>query len=286
MNREEYRASLSRLPIKEPKLEDMVLVCPHLDMRQAFLGFNIGTGHVACPPLRVRRAFQVVSYRGERVEAGTVWRGNKKVITGRKNYPSVLEYAFAGRTKSSYAGWQTHQDIFANFPGMVKAMKYAENNWGNELILDDWVDMLKVFIQDPADIVNDRLHFGSPRTKTMLYVALNRSRYDIMKDCSKPKSELFDDAIAQMTLDPLIYQELKGGRGYHSHFNCARCGYGLSVDRCRICGYSFSDNGAGMELEIPLSRKMVDFLILNGHKFTFDPEIAWDRERVIQKYKK
>jgi len=283
MKREEYRAILSRLPIKSPTPQDMAMLCPHLTAEEAVKAFKTGSGYVACPPLRIRHGFQIVSFREEYVEEIKVWgviNGERtQTITGTKNHPALLDYSYASRTRKSYADGKKHGDVFSNYRAMDKAMKFAAENWGDDLILDKWIDIVQIYIQDPTDLVNDKYHTDSPRTKAVLYVTLGRDLNVIINDHSNPASELFDEAIMEMTLDPVIYHELQGGRGGFTHFNCAHCAHGLSLNCCKGCGHSFQDNHSRMGMETPLSRKMVAFLRANGHEFKVDPEIAWTKER-------
>lgn len=158
-------------------------------------------------------------------------------------------------------------------------MKFATDNWGEALVTDDWQSAVELFIQDPTDLVSDRYHEGYPRTKAVLYLALNRDLHEIERDCSRPESELFDEAISQMTLDRIVWSEISGERGRSTQFNCAHCGYGLSLSCCSSCGHHFRDNSSRSGWRTPLSRKMVAFLRENGHQFAVDPEIAWEKER-------
>jgi hypothetical protein len=157
---------------------------------------------------------------------------------------------------------------------MDKAMRFAEENWGEDLILDDWADVIEIAVEDPTDLTKN----GYPRTKAVLYVTLSRDLNDIINDGSKPISELFDEAVSQMTLDHHVWHELKGGRGGHSSFGCAHCGEGLGLGGCPGCGHRFRDNQLRCG-GYTLSRKMVAFLKEHGHVFKVDPEIAWAKER-------
>src|SRR6185437_2036811 len=76
MKKEEYRAILSRLPLKSPTPQDMAMLCPHLTAEEAVQMFGNGSGYVALPPLRVRHGFQIASYHAEWVEEVKVWRGD------------------------------------------------------------------------------------------------------------------------------------------------------------------------------------------------------------------
>lgn len=92
-------------------------------------------------------------------------------------------------------------------------------------------------------------------------------------------SEVFDNAIVEMTVDPKIWHELKGGRGGYTDFNCAYCGYGLGLHGCGCCGHTFEDDHMRCGWNTPLSKKMVEFLQQSGHVFKQDPQIAWNLER-------
>ncbi len=271
MKSTEYRSLLGQLPIKSPKPEDMARLCPHLTPEEAVRAFTTGEGYVACPPLRVRHGFQVIKYRRELVEVVG--------ITIIKNHPALLEYAYAERTLASYADGMPHGDVFLKYEHADKAMRFAEENWGNELVLDDWESSVSFYIQDPTDLVNDRYHRDSPRTKVVLYVTLKRDWNKIINDWSKPESELIDEAISQMTIDHMIHSEISGGRGGFTEFNCAHCGAGLLLSSCSGCGRKFRDDQSRCGWHTPLSRKMVAFLRENGHVFQVDPEIAWEKER-------
>jgi hypothetical protein len=279
MRKEEYRAILSRLPLKSPTTQDMAMICPHLTPEKAVNAFSSGPGLVALPPLRVRHAFQIASYHAEWAEEVKVWREDNRVVTGTKNHPAHVSYLCASRTYKSYADGKTHGDVFSKYAEMDKAMKFAEDNWGDELILDNWVDIIQTYIQDPTDLVNDKHHRDAPRTKAALSFTLNRDLYKLINDHSKPRSELYDDAIMEMTIDHAVYNELKGGRGDFTHFNCAHCGHGLGLSGCNGCGHRFRDDQARTGMYTPLSRRMVAFLRANGHEFKVDPELAWKNER-------
>lgn len=282
MNAQEYRSILGQLPIKSPTPVDMALVCPHLTKEEAVIAFTTGKGYVACPPLRVRHGFQVLSYQNEWVEEIKDWKDidgkQTRVVVGRKNHPARISSSFASRTRKSYADKKSHGDIFSEYVHMGKAMKFAEDNWGNELVLDNWNCVVNFYIQDPTDLVNDRYHTDYPRTKAVLGVTLNRDLNKILNDNSKPESELFNDAVVQMAVDHFVLMELRGERGSYTMFNCAHCGGGLSLNRCNGCGFRFRDDHCRCGWDTPLSQKMVEFLQQNGHHFTIDPKIAQEKE--------
>ena len=162
---------------------------------------------------------------------------------------------------------------------MKKAMRFAEANWSDELILDNWVDVVNINVQDPTDLVNDRYHHDYPRTKAVIQIALNRDFNEIINDHSKPESELLDEAIVHIAGDSIIQHEIKGGRGGFTEYSCAHCGAGLSLSSCNGCGHTYRDDQFRCGWDTPLPSKVVDFLHELGHGFAIDPEIARVKER-------
>lgn len=283
MNREEYRSLLERLPIKSPTPEDIALMCPHVAPDEAVRILNTESGYIACPPLRIRGAFQIICYSPERtVEISAQGSCNgeaTQVITGTKSYPSMLSLAHVGRTARSYADGNWRNDFQTQYASADEAMRFAEDNWGDELILDSWISVLNICLQDPSDLVNDCHHHDSPRTKALLTLALNRGFNCIVNDYSTPKSEQLDEAIVDMTIDHRVSREFLGGRGGYNEYNCAYCAAGLSLSGCSGCGHRFRDDQYRSGWGVPLSKKMVAFLCEKGHVFNQNPQVAWDQER-------
>lgn len=270
----EYRSILGRLPIKSPSPEDMAMLCPHLTPKEAVKAFTTGSGYVALPPLKVRNGFQIANYRRELLIEGQYTESGKD-----ENRPAMLEYAYAGRTPRSYADGKKHGDVFTRYKHMQQAIKFAENNWGEKLVIDDWEGVIEIYVQDPTDLVNDRYHTDYPRTKAVLAIALKRDLNEIINDHSKPESQLFDEAIAQITIDHKVWCELKGGRGGFTEFNCAHCGAGLGLSGCGGCSHRFHDDQFRCGWNTPLSPKMVSCLHEHGHQFAIDPSIAQEKEK-------
>jgi len=279
MRNDEYRSLLGQLPLKNPSPEEMARFCPHLTQKEAVNAFMKGNGYVACPPIRVRNGFQILSYSKERVEGIALSRTGKETVKDTKNHPAILSWAFAGRTPDSYVNRRTHGDSFIGYKHTDEAIAFAERNWPEDLLLDDWESVMQFNIQDPTDLVNDKYHKDYPRTKSILYVTMGKDLNEFINDRSKPMSELFDDVISHMTLDFVVWHELKGGRGGFEQFNCAHCAGGLTLDHCSNCGHKFKDDNFRSGTYTPLSKKMISFLIEKGYNFKMDPEIALKRER-------
>ena len=243
----------------------MAMICPHLTQEQAVHAFTTGNGAVAAPPLRVRGTLQILCYHRGSVEEVKGLVDGKYSTIRTKNHPPLLFRSSA-----------TSAD---NTPHTAEARQFAEDNWGDKLVNDTWTEVVLFNVEDPTDLVNDRYHTDQPRTKAILYIALNREINTLINDKSKPESELFDEAIVEMTLDVAVWDEIRGGRGGYAEYNCAHCGDGLNLSFCSGCGHKFKDNFFRKGWHTPLSRRMVKFLRDNRHEFAVDPKIARTAEQ-------
>lgn len=250
MNRNTYLHQLERLPIKEPSVADIQSVAPHLgkdQIRKILLAED--TMYFAVPPTRVKWGYIVLSYS--------------------KKYG--LSFAFTSRTRKSYADGRSHGDLFSKNAYMYKAMQYAEAHWSEHLVIDNWVDVGLVYVQDPIKLTDRQC----PTTKFVVTWAINRLWNELINDHSKPEWQLWDDAITQLALNDFETSELKGGRGGYSEFNCAFCGSGLSLSSCPNCHHQFRDDYSRCGWRTPLPPKIVDLLCKSGHKFSIDPALLW-----------
>jgi len=282
MTPEEYRLLLDELPIENPTASDTARVFPHLTKEQIAEVLTADVD-VACPPLRIRGAYYVITYlkewKGLAVESIGSTKTEEIVRVFTQHRPARLSGYRTSRTRASYTNGKFFRDSRSTDKYIGEAMSFAEANWGDKLICDDWISTVSLEIQDSPCPANDRRHLDYPRKKNTLFITLNRELTEIINDHSKPGSELLDDAVAQMTLDEVISSELNGGRYVGNWYNCAYCGGGLSINGCTSCSFRFKDNDRQGGWSTPLSPKMVEFLRASGHEFAIDPEIAWDNER-------
>lgn len=260
MNRGVYLENLHRLrrAIKNPTTADVAAIAPHLDERQLEQVFRREMGGVlyfAIPPIRVKYGYLVAS-RWER-------EGDQ-----------YLDLAYASRTPESYADSRSHGSVFSRTAFQPEAMHYAEEHWGDQLILDTWVDYGEVCIQDPTVLFRDR-----PTTKSTVYYTLDRDANALLNDGSAPSSEVWNNALVTITTDLIEGMELRGGRGGHVDFNCANCSYGLSLVGCDNCGFEFRDDGVRTGHTTPLPMRIVTLLQKRGHAFGMDPATARKREQ-------
>jgi len=250
---------LKQLPILEPKVEEVRELFPHLTAGEISDVLTLEEGKysksVAVPPLRVDGAFQIVSFEREyKRDDGTV-------------IPVRLRWSYSGRKNSS-----------TKYAHSGKAVDFARENWGSDLVEDTWEDYTQIILDDPTNLHQSGYSKGSPKTKAVVRFTTNRPWNDIINDHSKPESQVIDDAIAEMTTSYLVGQELKGSRGGYSDFNCAYDGAGLGLSGCGECGNRFRDNQFRSGWFTPLPSKLADLLISEGFKFGQDPVIAREKE--------
>ncbi len=272
----DYLAMLQRLPIDEPRVEKVRVLFPHLaaDEISAVLtwGKDSDSRHTALPPLRVDGAFQIVSLNG-----------SCKTIDGTV-LPQRLSWAQTGRTRESYgAKAGDYDDAFRSYRHMEKAIQFAQEQWASDLILDDWSSFIEIYVQDPTDLHEAKFSTGKPKTKAVVGFTTARAWNDLINDHSKPRSQVIDDAIAQITTDKHIAEELRGGRGQFIEHNCAYDGAGLGLSSCGECGKEFKYDGSRGGSITPLSAKITGYLIAQGFQFGQDPEIA--RRKEGERYK-
>lgn len=245
---ENYRRTLGQLPIVNPTVKDFAAILPHVStelVEEAIANTDPEKGlYMATPPIRVKRGYLVVSYY-------------KYKKTPR------LDLAFSKRTIESYSDLKAHGDVFYESLFEDEAMNFAEKNWGSRLILDNWRDYGTINLQDPSKL-NDR---GYPKTIRIINFTTYRPWNDLFNDHSQPISIQWNYCLAQYTLDSIEGMELKGGRGGYIEYNCAYCGHGLGLTSCEGCGHQFRDNHFRSGPAPDLPKKIVKFLVSNGHQF-------------------
>lgn len=248
MSKEKLIEMLRSLPIYKPKVDQVKDLFPHLTIDEIKEVLTIGgerrSNYVAIPPLRIDGAFQIVSF-------------NPKYKSDKGKVPVRLSWSNTGRTRESYADGRSRDDVFHPYKHMEKAITFARQNWACDLVLDDWVDFIEIHILDPTDL--HKFSVLQESTKAVVSFTTTRPWSDIINDHSKPKSQVIDDAIAQITTDYLIAAELKGTRGGYIEFTSR-------------------DDQLSCSRETPLPSKINNYLIAQGFRFRQDPAIARQKE--------
>ncbi|MDB4979224.1 MAG: hypothetical protein JWM56_1410 [Candidatus Peribacteria bacterium] len=271
MNRETYRNGLigllQRHRLENPTPLDVASLCPHLDttdIEQIFARANAEkSSYFAAPPLLVNHGYQILSVTGPLEYDG-------------KKSPQYLNWSYTGRTLESYADGKKHGDVFSDYAFADKAIAYAQQHWGDKLILDDWDSYITTYLDDPRDKTKD----GYPRTKLALFFVTKRPWNDLINDHHAPQSEVIDESILQMACSVLEGHELKGGRGGYTESNCANCGGGLALTGCTYCNLVFKDDHYRCGGNTPLMPKLAQYATANGHVFGIDPSNAREAERL------
>jgi len=275
MIKEKLIEMLRSLPIHKPEVDQVRNLFPHLSLGEIKEVLTVGEegdpNYFAVPSLKVHGAFQIVSFGSD-----------------YENEPVTLSWTRAGRTRESYVDGRNYRDISCRH--MDKAIAFARDNWESDLILDDWVDFVKIYVQDPSDLHESGFSKGCPKTKATVGCTTTKSWHDIINDHSKPQSQVIDDAISHITSDYLIANELQGSTRVGSTlFNCAYDGAGLGVSGCGECGNRFSEDIFSRSgWNTPLPSKITDYLIAQGFEFIQDPTVAREKEanRFVQHARK
>ena len=160
-------------------------------------------------------------------------------------------------------------------------------------MLDTWESFVSISLDDPKQLLSSKTKPSPmpyadggynglkayPKTVGVLHFTTKREWNDVCNDHCKPRSEVIDADIVEVTLDHFVSAELRGGRGGYSRFNCARCGSGLGLRECSACKVRFDDDEYRCGGDTPLSRKMVQCCVQAGLSFETDPELAMKAER-------
>ncbi len=245
-----YRAALARLPIENPKPEDIAALCPHISPKDAFAAFRDGTG-VAIPPGLVDGRFHVVFLEARE---------------GRR--PTTLE-----RLKTE------REHLASKHRAASEALAHARQHWRDALVQDEWPGIFRIFVRDPINLVTLSTGRRYPSSKGILYATLNRTFTEILNDGSLPGSALLDAAIIRILPEGPLADELMGPGEVAGSFYCANCGSGLGPSSCPGCRHRFDDDHCRSVWDAPLPPKAVAFLREQGHAFAIDPAEASERER-------
>ena len=266
MNKLDYEKAIRNLmkegyqtSVVHPTVQDLKPFCPHLTEDQIALILQKDT-YFACPSLVIKNALIVLHYN-------------------RYEGKDQLEYTFTSRTPQSYEDDKLYGKLHGNSGSKYiftdEAISYANTQWGDTLVIDNWEAFMTIHVQDPTKL-DDR---GHPANIFNLYITLKRDYNKFINEHDKPQFEKFDEEIVIATTDRFITGELQGGRGGYTDFNCAHCGGGLSLKYCTCCKNEFKDDQFRCGWNTPLSDKMIKALTDRGHVFGIDPKIAQEKER-------
>lgn len=113
-----------------------------------------------------------------------------------------------------------------------EAREFADDAWGGDLKDGPFAEAAIVYLQDPATLA----------IEGAAYIGLNRPLKEIWADKSKWMSELFNEAIIEVTGDRLLLREMAAVTGNYVSpmFHCVNCGCPLEDNiSCNGCGNKF-----------------------------------------------
>jgi hypothetical protein len=245
----ELLKNIQKQPIISPNDSDFKQLCPHLTEHQIEELRSKEWVCFACPPSYIHFSFTILEFDKKR---------------------NQLRYLFVQRRPQSYADGVLKGESDHSYAFMEEASNYATRHWGNELILDNWVSVIKFVIDDPRD---KKIGLFGRTPKMSFYVGLNEN-LNKLNDHSKPLSDLYEKSIIEMTTDVFLAAHLVGGRGSHIASHCGCCGASKSsLQEDKI----FDDTPCTSHT--PLPKKITDYMEQQGHQFRIAPQIARDLEQ-------
>ncbi len=132
--RDEYLINLARLGYRQTinvsTADDLQKYCPHLKTSQINELFKMARDSVvlfAIPAILLKKSFNILAIYSEQED-------------GKTQIVYKLTFAPTIKIKESLAGdLLSSQDAF-NLYYLNQARKYADDNWPNSLVIDDWND--------------------------------------------------------------------------------------------------------------------------------------------------
>jgi hypothetical protein len=155
------------------------------------------------------------------------------------------------------------------------AQTYARQNWGWMLVDYDFAECFDMYLIDPSDFDEEY----KPRLVHKVTFVTNRTHKELLKDKSKPRSRLYDDAIKEISADMFISKELRGNRKPIDLINCALCGAPIDLNMCPVCRHKFNNKYLTDSVAIP--SKVVEHLRSKENYVVLNPEPIYDLEEKL-----
>lgn len=227
---------------------------------------------IALPPLRINHGFHTLALLGESTTTGD-------------DKERLMKWGRAHRLPESFT--QLTQ-ICARRPidFSAEAIAFAQSNWGDDLVLDESASTIAFNLQDPTVRVGGG--HGHPTQKLVVTATVKQALFGL-HSTGRPRSQVIDEAILEVTTDPVVASELVGGRSTPMPtYHCYNCSRGLLLTECTGCGVRFQDNGMRAGVQWPLPAKVIAHLKDKGHTFTINPEraVADERKRFADEQQK
>ncbi len=252
---EQYFEALNGLHVENPALESIKNLFPHLTEKDVakLLSLQKEGVHtfVAVPSLKVKGMAQIVLFEPEQYEKST-----------REVLPASIDWC--GSTIE-----QKKEYLF-----FKEAIAYAQNNWGEKLVEPDWKEFFHFHLHDPSQL---DIEGHSSCMEDVCFVT-DKNLEELLSDTSKPTSKVLNDAIIEVTNSDLIASELKSKLQRNEFMICANDGSGLTYEHCDTCGYEYNDDNYREIWDLPLPKKIEDFLVNQGYQFQISPELARTQE--------
>lgn len=242
MDRKECHEFLKRLPVEVSFSEMKRLIrkmFSYLPSRQMYE--LLGEGFIAYPPIFIPGTVHVLRYRDGRLSQSHMMCVNQC---------------------QEESPWSQH---------VLAVMKFARQNWRDQMFLKDWKDVIVFNVMDSI--------LGMPTTTKVVWGAMLTAWRDIVKSHARPQSRMINQTLSYITVDPVMGDEMGAWGHKIQMYCCAKCGGGLLTDRCSGCGLEFESGEVLVGRETPLPERVVGVLCAHGECFPISPRIAREKER-------
>jgi len=266
--RDAYRNALYDLLFgEEGTLSMLASVAPHLCEEEVrSILERVGKGEdvwVAAPPLRVNWSYIALCASSEKPGQFTP-----------RPIPSHLMLVDSVRQQRSYADGVPKGDPHVSSLFEGRAIAYAQQHWGDQLILDTWSSHVSVDFMDCCDVDEH----GYPKEVDLAFFV---TAADLASLAREGSPQHLNDSIVEVTtcllaglheLDggPRLYDR-SSGSGYHFRcYACSRCGSVLEPEGCPGCRVRFTRKDLALFANQPLRslpQKVIECLLAKGHNF-------------------
>jgi hypothetical protein len=205
-DRAKYLAALHKLDMKNPTIEGVRDLFPHLSnshIEDIITGGN--TVVVTLPSVRLKNYFHYIRFIPQTIDD----QGTEK----EKTHPPRIEYMGAGTTKVKHGQTRKITQLREEDPFLYKneAIDFATHNWGESLSEPGNHSIVALILEDKE---GNKGKPGFPKESRLTFVT-NRPWKEIIGDAKNPLSKLSDEDIDQEGFDAYCYHELN--LGYKEH---------------------------------------------------------------------
>lgn len=241
-NRNAYKEVLRRLLERGLKITDPAVwdLLPHLSHNEAKDAID-NRSYIALPPLMFGDSVHIV--------------GPSTNQNGSLHYFGCVE------------GSKCNDNILFT----LRACEFSIRHWEGHFFKGEFEFVLSFILR----------RFGKPAENNMktVWVFIDKPQCEFIGMINAPLSELIDESAAFITVNPFKAREAGTRYLTKAVYSCAYCGSPLRDQGCPNCRDRDIDCQPDLNMG-PLPPKVINHLLGRNYKFTLDPFIALERERL------